>query len=79
METQSNRQDVARLVYENEFFMEPRLQQVLVAKQQVSVSVYKYKFRRLNKRYCLRFLSILLPKQGPKSYNISTEASVEWD
>lgn len=24
-------------------------------------------------------LSILLPKQGPKSYNISTEASLEWD
>lgn len=39
METQSNRQDVERLVYENEFFME--LQQVLMLNQQVSVSVYK--------------------------------------
>lgn len=36
-----NRQDVKRLVYENEFFMEPRLQQVLMANQQVSVSAYK--------------------------------------
>lgn len=39
VETQSNREDVERLVYEKEFFME--LQQVLQANQQLSVSVYK--------------------------------------